>query len=69
MAVSIGGVNVVESIIQLEHQLLKLSKIVEWIANNNANINVPNSELIQQFDEEALMQLKQKYPDAGVGRQ
>ena len=65
MSISIGGINLAESIINLEYELNRTQRILDWIIQQN-KIQTPNLAEMNKIDEEALAALVKKYPDAGI---
>jgi|GEM_PF-4420249 len=68
MGVSIGGIDVVGSIINLEYKVERLGKILDWILNNNPGLTaryIP-PEQMREIDDAVIRVLQQKYPNAGI---
>lgn len=69
MSIKIGGVDLSKSIINLEYQLNRTQKLLEWLLNNNQSLNKPDSEVLNQINDEALKMLQEKYPEAGIEKE
>jgi len=69
MSIKIGGVDLSKSIINLEYQLNRTQKILEWLLNNNQSLIKPDSEVMKQIDNEVLKVLQKKYPEAGIKKE
>ena len=65
----IGGIKIAEAIVNLEYQLSRTQKILDWIINNNNRINTPGKSEMDKIDDEVVKELKKKYPDAGIEKQ
>ena len=68
MSLSIAGINIAEAIINLEYQVIRTQKILDWIIVNNIGVRGPDMTVLQRFDSEVFQELQKKYPDAGIGR-
>ncbi|WP_103030276.1 hypothetical protein [Salinibacter altiplanensis] len=62
----IGGINIVEAVVNLEYQVMRTQKILEWVVNNNVSINTPNERQMEEIDRKVVNDLQEKYPDAGI---
>ena len=56
----IGDINVPISILDLEHRVLVMEQLVQYIANNNQNLNLPSHSEYENFKEKALEILQKK---------
>jgi len=65
MSIKIGGINLAESIINLEYQLDRTQRILDWVVQQN-KLQTPSLADVEKIDEEALAKLVKKYPDAGI---
>lgn len=65
MSISIGGINLAESIINLEYELNRTQRILDWIIQHN-QIKPPSPADMTRIEEEALSFLTKKYPQAGI---
>jgi len=63
----IGDMNIVNSILDLEVNMLFIQKNLDFIFKNNCNLNKPNSSDRERFIEESKNEVKRKYPELGVG--
>nr|BDD44587.1 hypothetical protein 7 [bacterium] len=68
MGVKIGDINIAEQIIDLRFQILRLSKILEYIVNNNELNNKPSPDDIKAIEEECLEILNKNFPNMGIKR-
>ena len=69
MSVKIGGIDLGKSIINLEYQLYRIQKILEWVLNNNASLNKPDLAAMGRIEDEVLEMLQKKYPEAGIKKE
>ena len=65
----IGGIDIAESIVNLEYQQMRTQKILEWIVKNNVKISTPSQSQMDKIDRQVVEDLKRKYPDAGIEQQ
>lgn len=65
MSISIGGINLADSIINLEYELNRTQRILDWIILNN-KIQPPSSAEMSKINDDALDALIKKYPQAGI---
>lgn len=68
MAISVGGVNIVEAVLNLEYELDRTQRILEWVVNNNAGIIGPSEADMLKINDRAVAHIQKKYPDAGIER-
>ena len=66
--VSIGGVNIVEALVQAEQRIRVLEKIVEALINAKPNTIRPLRIDPNALRREAVAELQQKYPELGIGQ-
>ncbi len=66
MSIIIGGIDLFDAVINLEYQLRRTQRTVEWLIKNNQNLNKPNDEVMKKIDEESVKFIKEKFPDAGI---
>ncbi len=62
----IGDIDVTNSILNLEYDVMVLKELLNHILNNNQNLNKPSQKEIEIFQEKALHTLNKKYPNMGV---
>lgn len=62
----IGELDVTNSILDLEHRMLVMENILNYIANNNSNVKMPVQFEFEKFKEDALDALQKKYPGMGI---
>ena len=67
MSISIGGINLGEAIINLEYELNRTQRILDWIILNN-KIQPPTAEEMKKIEGEAFAALVAKYPQAGISQ-
>lgn len=65
MSISIGGINLAESIINIEYELNRTQRILDWIIQHN-KIQPPDAAEMKKIDDDALSALIKKYPQAGI---
>ena len=67
MSISIGGIDLPNAIINLEYELARTQRLLEWVLNNNIGVlKAPPRDAVQKIDADSLEFLKKKYPDAGI---
>lgn len=68
MSIKIGGIDIANSVINLEFQISKLSKIVEMMLNRNLSVFSPaiTPQDIKKIEEDVFEELNRKYPEAGL---
>ncbi len=67
MSISVGGINIPESLIMCEWRL----GVVERILDRTLQMLPPGSitpQMVEQIRSEVFEELKKKYPDAGLSR-
>ncbi len=64
----IGDIDVLKSIIQLEHDVIVLQKCMDYIRKNNPNVVMPSQNIVDSFKDEAAIKLQKKYPNMGIAR-
>ncbi len=62
----IGDIDVVNSILNLESDVRVLQQVLDFIMRNNPNITKPTTDDILTFRNNAVSQLKEKYPNMGI---
>jgi len=66
MGIKVGGIDLTESTINNELRLAVLEKLVEHLLGKlGANAGL-NQKDVERFRAEALKELQQKYPEAGI---
>lgn len=70
MSIKIGGIDIANSVINLEFQVNKLSKIVEMMLKRSHSVFTPaiTQQDIGMIEEEIFEELNRKYPEAGLTR-
>jgi hypothetical protein len=68
MSISVGGIDLTNAIINLEYELGRTQRILEWIVQNNPSLNAPPGYVMSKIDEESFAALQRKFPDAGIQR-
>lgn len=66
MGINIGGVNVAESIVSLEHRINYLENLIQFVLDNNPDLNLPKKLDIENFRADSVAKLKGKYPNMGI---
>ena len=63
----IGEIDVVNSIVNLEHDVFVLQQALDFIATNNkGNLKSPTLIDVQKFKNNAIEMLQKKYPKMGI---
>ncbi len=65
MGISVGGINLVDAIINLEFQVVRTQLILEWVLNESG-VKPPDQASLKVIEEKALQAIQTKYPDAGI---
>lgn len=65
MSINVGGINLVEAIINIDYELNRTQRILDWVINNN-QLRFPDADAIKLIEAQALETLKTKYPEAGI---
>jgi hypothetical protein len=68
MSISVGGIDIASSIINLEYELARTQRILEWLLANNPSLRAPPPSVMSRIDEEAFLHLQKKFPEAGIQR-
>lgn len=66
MGIKIGGIDLADSVINLELRVLVLEKIVEVLMNQLGGTQLLSTAQFQEIRKHAMEALQQKYPDAGI---
>lgn len=66
MSITSNGINIPEAIMNLEFQLLRTQKILDFVLEQNAHIEAPSRAVLEGISDQALLQLQAKYPEADV---
>jgi hypothetical protein len=66
MSISVGGIDITGTLINLQYQLIRTQAILDFILQNNGHIARPNDLQIKQIDEETFRQLRELFPHAGI---
>ena len=66
MGIEIGGINLTEAIVNIDYQLMRTQKILEWVVNNNELLSAPDEETMVKINKEVTNTLKKRYPRAGL---
>lgn len=62
----IGDLDVPRSILDLEHRMMVMEQLIDFIANNNQHLKLPSQLEIEKYKENAIEQLQKKYPSMGI---
>lgn len=62
----IGDIDVPMSILDLEHRMLVMEQLIQYIADNNGHVKFPNQQAYEQFKDRAIETLQKKYPGMGI---
>ena len=66
MSISVGGIDITGTLINMQYQLIRTQAILDFILEHNGHIARPNSVQIKQIDDEALNALQRLFPHAGI---
>jgi hypothetical protein len=66
MSISVGGIDLTNAIINLEYELGRTQRILEWMVRNNPSLRAPPTNVMAQIDEESFAALQKKFPEAGI---
>lgn len=66
MAIINTGINIHDALMNLEFQLIRTQKILDFVLEQNAELVRPSRVALKQISNEALSQLQAKYPHADV---
>ena len=66
MGVSIGGIDIANTLIRIEYQLLRTQATLEWLANNNPTLRKPSATDMSAIDHSAAEELKKRHPGADI---
>lgn len=62
----IGDIDVPMSILDLEHRMMVMEQLVQYIANNNNHVKLPSQSEYEDFKDKAIEILQKKYPGMGI---
>lgn len=65
MSISVGGINLVDGVIDAQYRIAVLERIVEHLAAKSPAGTLTQAD-IERFQSEALAELQRKYPSAGI---
>ena len=69
MSISVAGIDIPNAIINLEYELARTQRLLEWIVNNNrGTLKAPPIDAVIAIEAEALASLQKKYPEAGIAK-
>lgn len=68
MSITVGGIDLTVSIINLEYEMNRTQRLLEWILKSNPNLRAPTPQILAQIDAEAIAALQKKFPEAGIQR-
>jgi len=63
---TIGDINVVESILNLERSVSLLTKIIEQIKIDNPSLKFPTNHQIEGYNNQTIRELANKYPNMDI---
>jgi glucuronate isomerase len=64
--IQVGGVNVVDELVNAELRLGTLEKAFDFILNNNFSMTKPSQQDIENFKAKTVAELQAKYPSLGL---
>jgi hypothetical protein len=62
----IGDIDITNSILNLEHDMIVVQEVLNYIIRNNPNLTRPSTRDIEEFQKKALESLNKKYPNMGI---
>jgi hypothetical protein len=65
MSISIGGINIADSVLNLEFRLGVLERIIDTLGQRG-QLGSLNQAEIEAIREQVLADLQKRYPDAGI---
>lgn len=65
MSISVGGINLVDGVIDAQYRIAVLEKIVEHLAARMPAGVLTQADLVR-YQSEALADIQKKYPSAGI---
>lgn len=65
MSISVGGVNLTEGLIDAQYRIATLERIVEHLIKRSPAETISQGD-IEKYRDEALREMQQKYPTAGI---
>ena len=65
MSLEVGGINLVEAIVNAEYKIGVLERLVNRLAHAAPESEITNA-IVEEFRRETLEELKKKYPNAGI---
>lgn len=65
MSISVGGINLVEAIINMDYELGRTQRILDWVVSNN-QLKMPDQDALNKINSDAMKVLQIKYPAAGI---
>lgn len=69
MSISIGDIDVAQEIVELNFQLRRTQKLLEFVINKAINDpNILTSNDIEAADKDALEFVQKKFPNMGIGK-
>ncbi|MEN4938700.1 hypothetical protein [Stenotrophomonas sp. TWI1151] len=66
MSISVNGIDIPEAIMNLEFEVARTQRILDWLVNNNKDLRPPSQSQLDEIFKESLRHVQKKYPDAGV---
>ncbi len=67
MTIEVGGVNLVEGVLDAQYKVAVLEKLVQHLAKQMPPGTMSQAD-IDRYQEEALEEMQKRYPDAGIKR-
>lgn len=66
MSISIAGIDIATAIVNIDMELIRTQKLLEWIVNNNVGLRGPDQAAMVAIEQQAAAVVKAKYPEAGL---
>lgn len=67
MSISVGGINLVDGVIDAQYRIGVLERVVDHLVQRSAPGIITKAD-IERYQGEALADMQKKYPDAGIKR-
>jgi hypothetical protein len=62
----IGDIDITNSIVNLEHDMIVVQEVLNYILRHNSNLNLPTQKDVETFKSKAIDSLNIKYPNMGI---
>ena len=65
-SMKIGDIDIINSIVNLENDMIVVKEVLNYILIHNTNLNLPSQKDIETFKGKAIETLNKKYPNMGI---